>query len=65
MSCTENSRINYNTHFYKMYKLNKMIGNLYVKFYKNNLMDSSKPNLFLFNFISCTDECRLMHVIMY
>ncbi|CAI6342790.1 unnamed protein product [Macrosiphum euphorbiae] len=45
MSCTENSRINYNIRFYKMYKLNTMIRNLYVKFYKNNLMDSMRTIL--------------------
>ncbi|XP_003245325.1 UPF0764 protein C16orf89 homolog [Acyrthosiphon pisum] len=45
MSCTEHSRINYNTRFYKMYKLNTMIRNLYVKFYKNNLMDSMRTIL--------------------
>lgn len=42
MSCTDNPRMNYNTDFYKKYKLNTMIENLYSKFYKNNLLDSSK-----------------------
>ncbi|XP_025193402.1 UPF0764 protein C16orf89 homolog [Melanaphis sacchari] len=40
MSCTDNPRMNYNTDSYKMYKLNKMIKNLYSKFYRNNVLNS-------------------------
>ncbi|KAE9542805.1 hypothetical protein AGLY_002716 [Aphis glycines] len=45
MSCTDNPRMNYNTDFYKKYKLNTMIENLYSRFYKNNLLDSTKEIL--------------------
>ncbi|XP_026807095.1 UPF0764 protein C16orf89 homolog [Rhopalosiphum maidis] len=45
MSCTDNPRMNYNTGFSKTYKLNIMIENLYLKFYKNNLLDSTRKIL--------------------
>ncbi|XP_015371024.1 PREDICTED: UPF0764 protein C16orf89 homolog [Diuraphis noxia] len=45
MSCYKNSRIHSNAGFFKIYKLNVMIRNLYVKFYKNNLMDSTRTIL--------------------